>query len=77
MQERKVTLPELILFASTRIALGFGIGLLVSRALNNDQRKAAGVALTVVGAITTIPLAIQFARQGKSLESKLGPSAAA
>jgi hypothetical protein len=77
MQERKVTLPELILFASTRIALGCGIGLLVSRALNNDERKAAGVALTVVGAITTIPLAIHFARQGTSLEPKLGPSAAA
>jgi len=31
---------------------------LLSRRLNNDQRKAAGVALALVGGLTTIPLAI-------------------
>lgn len=74
--ERRITMPELILFGVTRAALGFGIGLLVSRALNNDQRKAAGIALTVIGGITTIPLAVNFARQGQSTEHRLSSTAA-
>lgn len=77
MNERKITIPELILFASTRVAIGFGIGLLVSRAMNDDQRKAAGIALTALGGITTIPLAINFVRQGKGVEPRFGSNVAA
>ena len=58
MKERKLTLPEIILIAGTRVALGIGIGLLLSGKLNRDQRKAAGVALTLIGGLTTIPLAM-------------------
>jgi uncharacterized membrane protein YqgA involved in biofilm formation len=58
MFERKVTIPELFLIAGTRVVLGAGIGLLISTRLNNDQRKAAGLALALVGGLTTIPLAI-------------------
>jgi hypothetical protein len=58
MLERNITLPEMILWTGTRIALGTGIGLLVSRGLSKDAMKAAGLALTVVGGFTTIPLAI-------------------
>ena len=58
MIERNITLPEMILWTGTRIALGTGIGLLISRGLTKDAMKAAGLALTVVGAFTTIPLAI-------------------
>jgi hypothetical protein len=58
MMERKLTLAEIILIAGTRVALGAGIGLLLSTRLNNDQRKAAGFALAVVGGLTTIPLAL-------------------
>ena len=57
MMERKLTVAEIILIAGTRVALGAGIGLLLSR-LNNDQRKAAGLALALVGGLTTIPLAL-------------------
>lgn len=59
LKERKVTLPELFLIAGTRVALGVGIGLLVKDKLSRDQRKAAGLALVIVGALTTIPLAIE------------------
>ena len=59
LKERKVTIPELILIGSTRVALGLGIGLLIKDKLNNDQRQAAGLALLIVGAVTTIPLAIE------------------
>ena len=43
MMERKLTIAEIILIAGTRVALGAGIGLLLSTKLNNDQRKAAGI----------------------------------
>ena len=59
MMERRVTVPELILIAGTRVALGIGIGLLLSERFNKDQRKAAGWALVALGAATTIPLAIE------------------
>jgi len=58
MIERQLTIPEIILIAGTRIALGVGIGLLLSSRLNNDQRKAAGWALALVGGLTTVPLAM-------------------
>jgi hypothetical protein len=58
MMERKLTVAEIILIAGTRVALGAGIGLLLSTGLNNDQRKAAGFALVLVGGLTTIPLAL-------------------
>ncbi|OLD25044.1 MAG: hypothetical protein AUJ04_08385 [Acidobacteria bacterium 13_1_40CM_3_55_6] len=59
MKERTVTIPELMLIGGTRVALGLGIGLLIRDKLNKDQRKAAGLALLIVGAVTTIPLAIE------------------
>jgi hypothetical protein len=58
MAERKLSTAELILFAATRTAFGAGIGLLLSRRLNNDERKAAGITLAVLGGVFSIPLAI-------------------
>jgi hypothetical protein len=55
LAERAFTIPEIMLVAGTRVALG--IGLLLSDRLNNDQRKAAGWALLAVGVLTTIPIA--------------------
>lgn len=49
-------MPEIVLLAGTRVALGVGIGLLISDRLNKDQRKAAGWALLAVGVMTTIPI---------------------
>jgi hypothetical protein len=63
MIERKLTMPEIALMAGTRVALGVGIGLLISGRLNRDQSKGAGIALMLVGAITTIPLAIGIISQ--------------
>jgi len=48
-----------MLIGGTRVALGLGIGLLIRDKLSKDQRKAAGLALLIVGAVTTIPLAIE------------------
>lgn len=64
--ERRLSLPDLILIAGTRVALGVGIGLLLSERFNKDQRRAAGWALAAVGAATTIPLVLKIA--GKKTE---------
>jgi hypothetical protein len=58
MRERGFTIPELILIAGTRVALGAGLGLLVAGRLNRDTRRGAGWALLAFGAVSTIPLAI-------------------
>ena len=56
--KRTLTIAELILIAGTRVALGVGIGLLLASRLSNDQRKAAGLSLALLGGLTTIPLAM-------------------
>jgi len=58
MNAIKVTIPELSLIAGTRAALGGGVALLLADRLSKEQRTAVGWALFLVGAITTIPLAI-------------------
>jgi hypothetical protein len=58
MKERLLTMPELILIAGTRVALGVGIGLLLADKLTDNERRAAGWALAAVGALTTVPLAM-------------------
>jgi len=58
MKTAEVTLPELALIAGTRGMLGAGVALLLLTKLNKDQQKAVGWTLFLVGAISTIPLAI-------------------
>lgn len=58
MKERKLTTADLILLVGTRVALGVGIGLLLSPRLNRDQRKAAGLVLALIGGLSSIPLAM-------------------
>ena len=60
MRETRITLPELGLVAGTRVALGAGLGLLLANRLSPEQRRAAGLALLIVGAASTIPLAFEI-----------------
>ena len=62
MTRTPLSLPEIGLIAGTRAALGAGLGLLLAGRLNADQRRAAGWTLVAVGAITTIPIAVQLVR---------------
>ena len=59
MRKKMITIPELGLIAGTRAMLGAGIGLLLADQLSADQRRAVGWTLVAVGAITTIPLAME------------------
>ena len=58
MKQRTITLPEIILIAGTRVALGVGVGFLIADKFKRDQRRGAGWALLGVGVITSIPLAL-------------------
>jgi hypothetical protein len=49
-----------MLIAGTRVALGVGIGLLVSKRLREEARERAGWALLAIGALTTIPLMLKL-----------------
>lgn len=71
MMQRTLSVPEIGLIAGTRVALGVGIGLLLSGRLSRDQSKAVGVALTLVGALTTVPLALQVINSGRTAEKRV------
>jgi hypothetical protein len=58
MKKTELTLPELALIGGTRGLLGAGVALLLASKLEEDQRKAIGWTLFLIGAISTIPLAI-------------------
>ena len=68
MRRTEVTLPELALIAGTRAALGAGIGLLLADRLPDRERKAVGWTLLLVGAITTIPLAMEVFGGQRTIE---------
>jgi hypothetical protein len=71
MKERILTIPELILIAGTRVALGVGIGLLLADKLTDNERRAAGWALVAVGALTTVPLAMNILGKSEAVERGL------
>jgi hypothetical protein len=72
MREARVTLPELALIGGTRVALGAGLGLLFADRLPLDQRRAVGWTLLLIGAITTVPLAIEVLTKPQSFAEGFG-----
>jgi hypothetical protein len=67
--ERRLNLSDIILIAATRGMLGAGIGLLAAGKLSDDQRRAIGRTLVLVGAVTTIPIALRvFGQQTRPTE---------
>jgi hypothetical protein len=65
MKKSELTLPEIGLIAGTRAMGGAGIALLLADKLNKDQRKTLGWTLLLIGAISTIPLAIDVLSKRK------------
>lgn len=59
MKTTVLSIPQLALIAGTRAILGAGIALLVSNHLNESQRKAVGIALSAIGILTTVPIALE------------------
>ena len=58
MKKSALTLPEIVLIAGTRVVAGVGIGLLLADMIKEDKRKNIGWSLFLIGAVSTIPLAI-------------------
>jgi 4-amino-4-deoxy-L-arabinose transferase-like glycosyltransferase len=66
MKTTTLTLPELAAIAGTRVALGAGAALLLAGRLSRKQRTAAGWPLFLIGAASTVPLALLvLGRRGK------------
>jgi hypothetical protein len=59
MRETKLTIPQVALIGGTRGILGAGIALLLADKLDPHQRRAVGWTLFLIGAISTVPLAIE------------------
>ena len=60
----ELSVPKLATIAATRGMLGFGVGLLSAAHIPRTERKKLGWTLLVIGALSTIPLAISvFARR--------------
>jgi len=55
MKEVQLTRPELGFIVITRAMLGAEIAVLLADRLDTDQRKAIGVTLALIGAVTPIP----------------------
>ncbi|HYJ91938.1 MAG TPA: hypothetical protein VEV84_11560 [Pyrinomonadaceae bacterium] len=55
-----ISYPELGLFAATRGMIGAGIGLLLSNRISREKRKAIGLPLFILGALSTIPIAMHL-----------------
>jgi len=52
-------LPELAMVVGTRAMAGAGVGVLLAEKMKPEQRRAVGWTLVVIGALTTIPLALR------------------
>ena len=61
-----ISLPELVLVAATRGAIGVGVGLLISNAISRKKRKAIGLPLFVGGLLSTIPIAMRIFGKNKT-----------
>ncbi len=58
MKKAELALPEIMLIAGTRVMAGAGAALLLADKLKDDKRKTIGWTLFLIGALSTIPLAI-------------------
>ncbi|HWW75654.1 MAG TPA: hypothetical protein VNZ44_09670 [Pyrinomonadaceae bacterium] len=60
MRAGELTVPEIMLIGGTRGLLGAGVALLLADRLGREQRRAVGWTLFLVGAATTIPIALNL-----------------
>ncbi len=56
MRNLVLSAPMAVFTISTRVALGFGLGLLLSSRLSDERRRKLGLALFAIGAGTTVPV---------------------
>jgi len=67
-------LPSFGYIVVTRAALALGVGLLLADRIPEDRRRAIGLTLVAVGAVTTIPALFAVARALRRSERSLPPA---
>jgi hypothetical protein len=65
MKKITANLPELILIVGTRVLLGGGIALLLTDSMDKKDRRLLGWTLALVGAVTTVPLALELLAENR------------
>lgn len=70
MRKTELSLPELALIAGTRGMLGAGIALLVAEKIGRSERRAIGWTLFLIGAASTIPLAMTVFSKSAAFPTK-------
>ena len=65
--------PTFGFIVGTRVALAFGLGLLVADKLEPRRRRSVGLSLVGLGALTTVPAAAALARARASRQTGAGP----
>jgi hypothetical protein len=66
MKRVDLTKPQFFFIVGTRAMLGAGIGLLAAGRFPRKTRRAVGMTLVAIGALTTIPAAFLVFRGGRS-----------
>jgi len=66
MKTAELTIPEIALIGGTRGLLGAGLALLLGSKMTQEQRKAVGWALFLIGAISTIPLVVNVVQKQRN-----------
>ena len=59
MRKSTLTIPEIVLIGGTRAMLGAGLALLLGDKLDRKEKRAVGWTLFLIGAVTTVPLALE------------------
>jgi hypothetical protein len=72
MRRTPLSVPEIGIIAGTRAMLGAGVGMLIANRLSGDQRRAVGWTLVAIGALTTIPIAVQLFGSRRDDEAEFG-----
>ncbi|PYS52190.1 MAG: hypothetical protein DMF68_02285 [Acidobacteria bacterium] len=65
MRKSELSIPEIMLIGGTRGLLGAGIALLLADKIGTSERKSVGWTLFLIGAISTIPLAMNILSKRK------------
>jgi uncharacterized membrane protein len=71
MRETTVPMPVIALVAMTRGMLGAGLALLFADRLKPEQRRHIGWTLFVVGAVTTVPLAMNVVANSRTIKPEV------
>lgn len=70
MRQSNLPYPEIGVIAATRMMAGAGLGLLLANKLTDGKRKSVGWQLLALGALSTVPLAIDVYRKSHKMPPK-------